>query len=341
MIIGYLASNPVKRETLSTDQELTKLQTRLFLIQAAEPIILKALPKVDGAELASTLNQLEADVLHVSAHGSGGGIAISLLVDGQEQERELNVNNFVRIVEGLPKRPKGIYLSACNGIELAERLTAVVPFVVANAGDVTNLAARTAALTFYEELARGNSVEQAFNLAQGMHQTMDPASKAHLFPAGDPRLREMRLVKTPFIQARFPTFSRGARARQPNITLGQQVFDVEIDVVNCPRTTTQIVLFTDDDTFIQDVDEDEWEPKLCSVLREGTPFSTVATAQWTGIGGNCRIFAAGVLASGRTFTIATTLVRALRRYYEAEAQGGKLDAVAAKTLAESLALLAA
>jgi hypothetical protein len=322
---------------LATEQEVTKLQRKLLSILSAEPITLKALPKVDGADFADALNELEADVLHVSAHGRTGGIAISLLADGQEHERELKIDNFVRIVEGLRKRPKGIYLSACNGLELAQRLTSVVDFVVANSGDVTNLAARTAALTFYEELARGNCVERAFHLACGMHQTLDPDSTAVLYPKDDPRLLNLRLVKTPFLRARFPDFERGPRVGQPKIELGDESFDIEIEVVNCPRTTTQIIVFTDDDTFIQDVKEDEWEERLCTVLREGTPFSTTATAYWFNIEGNCRLFAAGVVASGRPFTLATTLVRALRRYYDDRAS--ELDDKARKALAAALDLL--
>src|SRR5690349_1965336 len=111
MIIGYIASNPATRTTLSTGVELTKLQRKLLSIPSADPIELKALPQVDGADFADALNELEADVLHVSAHGETGGIAVSLLADGQEHERELKADNFVRIVEGLRKRPKGIYLS--------------------------------------------------------------------------------------------------------------------------------------------------------------------------------------------------------------------------------------
>jgi len=170
-----------------------------------------------------------------------------------------------------------------------------------------------------------------------MHQTMDPDSTAVLFPKEDPRHQNVRLVKTPFLRARFPELSRGPRAGQPNIKVGDEYFDIDVQVVNCPRTTTQIIVFTDDDTFIQDMDPDDWEEQLCTVLREGTPFSTVATARWTGIEGNARVFAVGVLASGRPFTLATTLVRALRRYYQEPET--PLDEKAAQALSAALSLL--
>jgi hypothetical protein len=94
------------------------------------------------------------------------------------------------------------------------------------------------------------------------------------------------------------------------------VYSVVLGVVGCPANTTQIIFFTDDESFIGKK-QDNLPNDLCDVVR-GAPVRGVvwldSAEPWRVIG-DFRMFAVGVTGDGQTFSVASTLCEAIETRY--------------------------
>jgi hypothetical protein len=206
------------------------------------------------------------------------------------------------------RKPRLIYLNACDSQDIARALAATIPMAIGSTAPITNRAARAGAVTFYERVLSGTSIQHAFSVAQKMVEMLQDRQASavlHVRPGLDPD--DVVLHTVPRIIADFvngdPTPRRGH-------------YKIRLGLVGCPANTTQVVFFTDDEKFIDD-EEDNLPEDLCLVAR-GVPVRGVlwvaAEDDWE-INGDFRLFAAGVTGDGTTFSLASTLCEAIETRY--------------------------
>ncbi|KAA1054453.1 CHAT domain-containing protein [Azospirillum argentinense] len=300
MRVLYVASNPADASALNLDREITELQRR-FTDGSADPVSFFFLPGLRIEELHGELMRRKPDILHLSAHGAEDALALS-----NEAGKAVNITaEVLKALVDYEYQPRLVYLNACNSAGLAEALAETVPMAIGSTAPITNRAARAAAVAFYERMLAGATVQSAFNAARRLLEAMeDDTASMRLCHRAEISVATEVLHRQPRLIADF----KDGKAKQKG-----DYYTVDFGVVGCPANTTQVVFFTDDEDFIQDMDD--VEDDLCSIAR-GIPVRGVVWSPWSWeVRGDFRIFAVGVTGDGRSYTVGSTLCEAIESRY--------------------------
>jgi hypothetical protein len=297
MNVLYVASRGATETSLMLEREITEIQTRALTSSPDVPRF-TFLPDLPLEELPMALSRERPDVLHISAHGERDALTLA----ATDRDPIPLSGALIRTLLSPDKPPRLVYLSACNSSDIAKELTTVVPMAIGTTAPISNRAARAGAVLFYNRLIQGSSVRKAHEAASSLIEAMDGGNTTSVLHAQDGiEPDHERLHHVPRIAARF------TRKEVKVDEDGQYQFYV--GVAGCRPDTTQIVIFTDDASYI--TNERDLEIDLCLVLR-GTP---VRGALWSdqewGADGDMRLFAAGVTAGGDTFALSSSLCQAL------------------------------
>ena len=301
MKVLYIGSRADEAASLDLEREVTDLQRR-FGDALGEPVSFSFLPRVLAEELAVTLARHRPDILHISAHGSANELALT----NEAGAEVLLTATALRAYLPFDKPPRLVYLNACNSQEIAKALAEVVPMAIGITEPITNRAARTGAAAFYASVLDGASVSHAFDVARhtiGTMQSGETTAVLHVRTGIQPEMEFLHRV--PRIVADFVDGT-------PRLDKGRYL--IRSGIVGCAANTVQVVIFTDDSSFLDDYDaedsNDELASRLCFVVRR-TPVKGVL---WTGecdnwwVSGDFRLFATGVAGDGTVFTVPATLV---------------------------------
>lgn len=303
MKVMYVASNPADASTLNLEREITELQQR-FSESSAEPVQLHFSPGIKVEDLPGQLMRRTPDILHLSAHGKRKHLSLA------NEERRTTIITAPMLLAFLPQDhlPTLIYLNACDSDSLAEELAETVPLAIGTTAPISNRAARASAVVFYERILAGNSVEHSFTAGQQVLEALEGSrASARLFCKSGIDPSKVILNPVPRIIAKFED---GSTKPDKNGWVW-----VQLGMKDCPPTTTQVVFFTDDESFIYD--DTELADCLTSVLRG--PFFGRKT--WM-VEGNAwptdtdfRLYAVGVTGDQNRFTATTMLTEALEHHY--------------------------
>jgi hypothetical protein len=300
----YVSSNPIDESSLNLDREITELQRQLYEV-SAEPIQFIFLPKLKVEDLPGELNRWQPDVLHLAAHGDQEALSLA-----QEDGKKVRVTADMLCAFFNPRQPpKLVYLNACDSQDIASKLSGKIGVAIGSTAPITNRTARASAVTFYRGLLSGYSVDEAFTASQKMVEALeDRSASTTLFPRHGVDPKSLFLCYLPRLVAKF---------KDPSLRSTKSgYYSVLIGVMGCPASTTQVIFFTDDETFITD-DDDDLEGDLCHVIR-GIPtrgaFWIDNTSSWS-IDGDFRLFVVGVTADARTFSLGSTLCNAIEAHY--------------------------
>ncbi len=194
--------------------------------------------------------------------------------------------------------PKVLYLSACTVTHVAKELASDITFTIGTTADITNLAARKSAVTFYRCLLRGQSVRAAFKAASAVAAAIDKRVilDIHSKAGADERIV---MFRAPQLLARFVDHEFTSR---------NAAFDFELGLAGASINTRQILICTDDDSFPADETVDLIQTNAIN----GEVWLERA---WTDIEGDFRLYALGCTASGRCYSVAGTLIEAVTNFY--------------------------
>ena len=302
MKVLYIASNPSDASTLRLEQEITELQFNAMATSGdrTEFIFLPSLPFED---LQHQVAKYRPDIVHITAHGDTEALSLAHAGERRVALTGEMLANFL----GGEATPKLAFLSACNSEALAECIAEVVPMAVGTTAPITNRAARKAALAFYRRLLDGSSVSTAFETARLIVEGIDDKSvstKLHHGPNVDPTAEYLH-TPTRLI-ARFDKDRLAPNDRD--------AFTVRIGIMGAPRETTQVVFFTDDESFLSE--KGDLETDLCSVVRT-TPVAGEIWLpdSWTSHG-DFRFFACGTGPGGTHFSATADLCEAIETFYK-------------------------
>lgn len=302
MRVLFVASNPPDSDSLVLEREITELQRR-FADASGEPVAFKFLPGLRIQALPKELNDFKPDILHISAHGDEEALALA----SDSGRVELAADSLVAFLPRDPS-PRLVYLNACNSVAIATKLSRHVDLAIGTTAPIRNGPARDSAVTFYERVLSGHSVQKAFNVAKNMLQTTQPGASFKLRnrPGVDPDA--VILHRLPKIVAEFVN-------KLPPAGTNRQ-FQVRFGLTGCPINTVQVVFFTDHEKFI-DPEIDDLQCDL-SVIVRGRPKAGVMWAdkesKWS-VKDDFSIYAAGVTADNKPFVGHSLLTDAVRQHY--------------------------
>jgi hypothetical protein len=116
------------------------------------------------SDLGILLLRHEPHVLHFSGHGKPSeGIVFQ---DESGLPVPLSAEQLERILRNLKSNIRLVFLNVCHSKDYAEVISHAVDFVVGMDGDVKDKEARAFAASFYQTLAFGRSVSEAFEMAK-------------------------------------------------------------------------------------------------------------------------------------------------------------------------------
>jgi hypothetical protein len=308
MKVLYVASRGAGETSLMLEREITELQTRAIR-SSTDVVRFKFLPDLALEEFPMELAREQPDILHISAHGARSALSLSAAL---KDAVPLSGALLRSLLPDPP--PRLVYLNACNSAEIAKELTTVVPMAIGSTAPISNRAARAGAVLFYNRLIDGCSVYKAHEASRSLIKALDRGrASSVLYRQQDVDPAAERLHVVPRIVAKFT--DDGATPDQN----GQ--YRVHLGVVGCPPYTVQIVIFTNDPTYI--TEDDNLEDDLCLVVRS-SPTNGVIWAdhfEWTAYG-DVRLFAAGASGSREAFVLSATLCEALEEQYRRELDNG-------------------
>jgi len=304
MRILFVASRASEELDLRLDREVSELQRRAP-VQADEPAVFIFLPDLRIEDLPGELSRIHPDVLHISSHGDKESLG---LADHKGAAVSLSAEILSAFISP-SKPPRLLYLNACDSREIADKLVKMgaVKFAIGSSAPITNQAARASAVAFYERLFAGYSLFEAFMPCKGMLAALSHGTASmDLFPQLGAEPRNEVLNPVPAIVADFvdkPTANKAG------------VYSLRLGVIGCPATASQVIFFTDDETFIKD--DDTLENDLSYLVRT-TPVNGIlwgdSDVPWR-TSGDHRLFASCVKNGGGCFSIASTLCDAIETRY--------------------------
>src|SRR5579859_3468606 len=166
------------QDSLMIEREITLLQQR-SLLAPGEDVIFHFLPDISIEDLPLELLRHKPDVLHISAHGSTRGLEFA---NSSGDPVVLEPAMLLSILH--PEHPpRLVYLNGCDSFKFAESMSSRLPMAIGSTENISNRAAMTAAVLFYDRLINGRSVQESFDAAKAIILAIQANSvSAQLFP---------------------------------------------------------------------------------------------------------------------------------------------------------------
>lgn len=160
----FLAASPTDAARTTFGEELRKIGARVRAAKHRDAVELLPHLAVQPGDLQMLLLQEEPHVVHFSGHGSPKGELGLQAADGTTAR--VSSSALVGLLRILKDNIKVVVLNACYSEVQAQEASQHIDFVVAMASGVSEEGAVELAGAFYQALAYGRSVAQAFELAR-------------------------------------------------------------------------------------------------------------------------------------------------------------------------------
>jgi hypothetical protein len=176
-MILFLAANPTSSVPLALDEEVRSIEEVLHAsaLHGAFTLISKWATRTD--DLLQHLNQLRPAIVHFSGHGSSNG---GLMLHDEGQPALVSASALAQLFGVLRENIRVVYLNACHSQIQAEAIAKHVDCVIGTTGEISDVAARVFARSFYRALGFGESVAKAHEqgrvalLLHGIAETETP-----------------------------------------------------------------------------------------------------------------------------------------------------------------------
>lgn len=164
MKILFLAANPVDVFTrLRNDQECREITQSIRLGNGGVRLLLESEWAVRAEDLQELLMTHRPDIVHFSGHCSpSSGI---MLEDEDGNRKVVSRETLAELFRILKGNIRLVVLNACYAKEQAEALATTIDFTIGMSAAIKDKDATVFAARFYQCLARGDSVKDAFDLA--------------------------------------------------------------------------------------------------------------------------------------------------------------------------------
>jgi hypothetical protein len=186
----FLSANTNDRSPLAVDREYNRVRSRLQALGVWPEwrVAVEHVPAVAWEQLPEQLLMHAASIVHFAGHGHPDGSLEFSAHDGRSQR--IHADGLARLFERYASQVRLIVLNACYSDALAAALTEHIDAVVGMPHAVSDEAAILFAPTFYQQLAGGKSVQDAFEVGRAL--LLGQASHS-----GSSPLRDLESLESP------------------------------------------------------------------------------------------------------------------------------------------------
>lgn len=175
--ILFLTANPSNTVPLKLDEEIRLIGQRIRRGEYRKLFDIRSVPALRATDLPYELMDSAPDIVHFSGHGSEAG-ELLFQRDGDTAAVPIPASTLARVFKQLRDRIQCVVLNACYSEIQAAAIAESIPCVVGMSRDVPDATAIAFASGFYEALAFGKSIAEAFELGQIQVELSLPADKA-------------------------------------------------------------------------------------------------------------------------------------------------------------------
>jgi hypothetical protein len=162
--ILYLAANPINTGHLRLQEEARDLEERIRLGLHREAFEVIHCLAVRPKDLLRGLQEVQPHIMHFSGHGNYDKEIV--LQDDNGYSRPIAPQDLADLVNLFKTNLKVVLLSCCYGRPQAEALNRVLDFTIGMDEPISDAGAVSFSAAFYQVLASGGSIKQAFESAR-------------------------------------------------------------------------------------------------------------------------------------------------------------------------------
>ncbi len=160
--ILFLAADPINEVRLRLSEEVREIDSKLRQSAYPDRFVIEQQWAVRIADLQSHLLRHEPDIVHFSGHGSAKSEII--LEDSNGNSQAVPVRALKDLFSTLKDNIRCVVLNACYSEAQAAAIAGNIDCVVGMSKTINDQAAISFAASFYQALAYGRSVEDAYKL---------------------------------------------------------------------------------------------------------------------------------------------------------------------------------
>ena len=167
MKVLFLAATPPNLPRLRVDEEIREIEQEIRLGRERDLIQVETRWAVRSRDIGRALFDVRPDLVHFAGHGGGGEESFAA-EDETGKAIVLPVDSLVDIFKAAGERVRCILVNACSTERLAVTLSAALPlaYVIGMRQPVADRSSISFSIGFYQALAAGGTVKQAFRLGR-------------------------------------------------------------------------------------------------------------------------------------------------------------------------------
>ncbi len=159
--ILFLSSNPTDLSRLRLDKEAREIEDGIRRSIRRDEFIFYQRTAVRARDLRLALLEHSPHIVHFSGHGGLSGIALE---DDQGNSLLVAVDALKALFELCANNIECVLLSACYSEPQAEAISEHIPYVIGMKDSISDTAAITFAIGFYDALGAGKTIEEAYHI---------------------------------------------------------------------------------------------------------------------------------------------------------------------------------
>lgn len=180
-IILYLAASPTDLRPLRSDKEMREVNEQLQRGKYRDHFELRPALAARLRDITQALLDHEPQIVHFSGHGEpDGGVYVE---DELGQSVLTPAAGLARILKQHARTVDCVIVNACSTMLLAEAMAEHFSHVIAMRTAIGDVAAIHFSIGFYQSLAAGRPVPEAFEAGCGFLEAQPPGQQEHQAPA--------------------------------------------------------------------------------------------------------------------------------------------------------------
>ena len=206
--ILLLAANPGETTRLSVAVEAREVEQALHRGRFHDRFELIHAPATRLQDIPSLLDRWQPRIVHFAGHGSESREEL-VFHDGQDRAIPARVDLIAQLLE----RSDGVVLNACYSARQAEAIAFLGPWAIGTPMMIEDREAKVLARCFYEKLANGCDVDEAFHGA-AIQVGLEGRPRSEVLPQFFPGARSLSIASIyPLTNALVQLYARSRRER--------------------------------------------------------------------------------------------------------------------------------
>jgi hypothetical protein len=162
----FLATNQMRLVYMRLDEELRLIRDKIKMSPLGGSFDLLWQPGLRISDLGQLLLEDSPHIIYFSGHGTASEGLI--LEDDSETRKPMSVEHLTSVLRTLKGNTRMVFINMCYSKPFVEVISREIDYVIGMDGELDDDSAATFAASFYQMLAFGRSVSEAFQVAKGL-----------------------------------------------------------------------------------------------------------------------------------------------------------------------------